>query len=66
LYTAGYKPYLAALGHVGAVRDAAAVLHRLRVMEPEIGIARCLRLFPMQRDEDREVFAEGLRRAGMT
>jgi DNA-binding SARP family transcriptional activator/TolB-like protein len=66
LYTAGYKPYLAALGHVGAVRDAAAVLHRLRAMEPGIGIQRCLRLFPLQRDEDREVFAEGLRRAGMT
>jgi hypothetical protein len=42
------------------------VLNRLRAMEPGISIQRCLRLFPLQRDEDREVFAEGLRRAGMT
>jgi DNA-binding SARP family transcriptional activator/TolB-like protein len=64
-YTAGYKPYLSALGHLGGTREAGLILRRLLTIDPSITVERCLRLFPMQRSADRDHFALGLRLAGM-
>jgi TolB-like protein len=64
-YSAGYKPYLAALGHLGEAREMETVLRRLMVLEPNITIQRCLAAYPMRRKADQDHFAEGLRRAQM-
>jgi len=64
-YSAGYKPYLAALGHLGRVEEAAAVLRRLMTIEPDFTVERCLKSVPLQRAADRAHFAEGLRLAGV-
>ena len=64
-YTAGYKPYLAALGHLGATQEAGPVLRRLLALEPKVTAERCLAVFPLQQVPDREHFAAGLRLAGM-
>jgi DNA-binding SARP family transcriptional activator/TolB-like protein len=64
-YATGFKPYLAALGHLGAGKESAAVLRRLRLIEPDITAERCLIAFPLARDVDREHFLQGLRLAGM-
>jgi len=65
-YSAGYKPYLSALGHLGDKNEAATVLRRLRSIEPGISVARCLSAFPLEVQVDRDHFAEGLRLAGMS
>jgi TolB-like protein len=62
-YSAGYKPYLAALGYLGWSQEAAVVLRRLLAIEPNITAERCLLTFPLARQEDRDHFAEGLRLA---
>ena len=64
-YSAGYKPYLAALGHLGRVEEATAILRRLMTIEPGVTVPRCLRSVPLQRAADRDHFAEGLRLAGV-
>ncbi len=64
--SAGYKLYLAALGHLGRVAETGNVLRRLRAIEPDITIERSLSVFPLARQADRDIFAEGLRLAGMS
>lgn len=63
--TAAYKPYLAALGHLGAAREAAKVRERLLSLEPGFTIDSFLAGTPLVRTEDRDHFAEGLRRVGL-
>ena len=62
--SAGFKPYLAALGYLDLRQEAAAVRQRLLAIEPDFTIERFLRLSPFEREADREHYAEGLRRAG--
>ena len=64
-YVAGYVPYLAALGHLGEPREAAAVLRRLRTIDSSVTVERCLISFPLERKSDREDFIAGLRYAGV-
>jgi tetratricopeptide (TPR) repeat protein len=64
-YTAGYKLYLAALGHLGRGEESGIVLRRLRAIEPDATAERCLNTFPLQLQADRDYFAEGLRLAGL-
>ncbi|HEY6434801.1 MAG TPA: BTAD domain-containing putative transcriptional regulator [Acetobacteraceae bacterium] len=61
---ANYKPYLAALGHLGQQQEAAAALRRVRVMEPHFSVTGFLATTPLDRPEHRELFAQGLRLAG--
>jgi tetratricopeptide (TPR) repeat protein len=63
--SAGYKLYLAALGHLGRAEETGIVLRRLRAIQPDITIERCLSVFPLARQADRDIFAEGLRLGGM-
>lgn len=64
-YSAGHKLYLAALGHLGRDQETGSVLQRLRVIEPDVTIERCLTTFPLDRAADRDYFVEGLRLAGV-
>ena len=64
-FGAAYKPYLAALGHLGRDQEARVVLERLLAMEPAFTVEEFLRSTPFEQPKDREFYAEGLRRAGV-
>jgi tetratricopeptide (TPR) repeat protein len=61
-----YKGLLAALGHLGARREATSVRKALMALEPGFSIGVALARSPMLRQEDRDRYAEGLRRAGIS
>ncbi len=63
--SAGFKPYLAALGHIGRQQEAAVARARLLALEPDFTVEHFLRTAPFEREADREVFANGLRLAGV-
>jgi DNA-binding SARP family transcriptional activator/TolB-like protein len=63
--SAGFKPYLAALGHLGRSQEAAVVLRRLATIEPDFTVERFVATAPFERKSDRDHFAEGLRLAGV-
>jgi tetratricopeptide (TPR) repeat protein len=64
-FSATYRPYLAALGHLGREQEAATIRRRLLSLEPDFNIERFLASTPMERESDRVHYAEGLRRAGI-
>ncbi len=64
-FSAAYKPYLAALGHLGREQEATMIRDRLLSMEPDFTIERFLATTPLERESDRDFYAEGLRRAGL-
>jgi DNA-binding SARP family transcriptional activator/TolB-like protein len=64
-FSATYKPYLAALGHLGRAQEAAVVRRRLLAIEPDFTVERFIATSPLERESDREHYAEGLRRAGV-
>ncbi len=64
-FSATYKPYLAALGHLGRAQEAAVVRRRLMAIEPDFTVERFIATSPLERESDRELFAEGLRLAGV-
>lgn len=63
--SAGFKPYLAALGHLGRNQEAAVVRRRLLELEPDFTVERFIATSPFERDSDREHYAQGLRLAGI-
>jgi DNA-binding SARP family transcriptional activator/TolB-like protein len=64
-FSASYKPYLAALGHLRRDQEAATIRRRLLALQPDFSIERFLLTSPMQRDSDKLHYAEGLRLAGI-
>lgn len=60
-----YRGYLAALGHLGEQREAEAVLARMMTLAPGFGIEQFLRTTPMRDPKGREIYVEGMRRAGL-
>jgi DNA-binding SARP family transcriptional activator/TolB-like protein len=64
-FTATYKPYLAALGHLHWDQEASAIRRRLLTLEPDFTIERFLQTNPMEREADRQHYVEGLRLAGI-
>ena len=64
-FSATYKPYLAALGHLGRAQEAAVVRRRLMAIEPNFTVERFIATSPLERESDRDLFAEGLRLAGV-
>ncbi len=64
-FSATYKPYLAALGHLGRSQEAAVVRRRLLAIEPDFTVARFIATSPLERDSDRDHYAQGLRLAGV-
>lgn len=63
--SAHYRPFLAALGHLGRSAHAAAARTKFLRLEPGFTIAGFLAHAPYAREEDRARFAEGLRKAGL-
>ena len=64
-FSATYKPYLSALGHLGRSQEAAVVRRRLLAIEPDFTVERFIATSPLDRASDREHFAQGLRLAGV-
>ena len=64
-FSATYKPYLAALGHLGRSREAAVVRRRLLAIEHDFSVERFIATSPLERESDRDHFAQGLRLAGV-
>jgi tetratricopeptide (TPR) repeat protein len=65
LYSAAYKPYLAALGHLGQIQEAAIARQRLLQLEPGFTVESFLAATPFERQVDRDHYASGLRLAGI-
>lgn len=64
-YLPGYKPLLAALGHLGRGEEAAAVAGRLLALEPDFTVEQFFARHPLAPQGLRDHYAEGLRRAGL-
>ena len=64
-FTATYKPYLAALGHLHWDQEACTIRRRLLALEPDFTIERFLETNPMEHEVDKLHYAEGLRLAGI-
>lgn len=64
-FSATYKPYLAALGHLGRAQEFAVVRRRLLTIEPDFTVERFLATTALERQGDRDHYADGLRRAGV-
>jgi TolB-like protein len=64
-FSSSLKAQLAALGHLGRDEEAAEVRGRLLVLEPEFCIKAATARSPMVRGQDVDLYADGLRRAGL-
>jgi tetratricopeptide (TPR) repeat protein len=64
-FSATYKPFLSALGHLRRDDEAATIRKRLLEIEPDFTIQRFLDTTPMLHEADRQHYAEGLRLAGL-
>ena len=64
-FSANFKPYLAALGHLGLAGEAARVRLRLLEIEPDFTVERFLSTTPISLERDFGHYAEGLRLAGV-
>jgi DNA-binding SARP family transcriptional activator/TolB-like protein len=63
--SAHYRPFLAALGHLGRTAHAAAARAKFLKLEPRFTVTKFLAAAPYVREEDRARYAEGLRKAGL-
>jgi DNA-binding SARP family transcriptional activator len=59
------KGYLSALGHLGPSAEMLSIRARLLELEPGFCVQRALARSPLQREADRALYADGLRRAGL-
>ena len=64
-FTSTYKGYLATLGHLGHEQEARRILARLQALEPELTVSTALERSPLTLRSDQDLYAEGLRRAGL-
>ncbi len=64
-FATGCKPLLAALGHLGDIHEATIIRRRLFAIDPGFNIGGFLRSTPFVNAVDRDLFADGLRRAGV-
>jgi tetratricopeptide (TPR) repeat protein len=64
-FSSTYKGYLATLGQLRRSQEAARVLARLLELEPGFSVKGALERSPFQRLVDQNLYAEGLRRAGL-
>ena len=64
-FSSAYKGLLAALGHLGARREAAEARKTLLTLEPGFSVETAVARSPMLLQTDRDRYAEGLRLAGI-
>ena len=63
-FSAAYKPYLAALGHLNKGKEAALVHRRLLQLEPNFTIRNFCNNMPFARREYIDHYTSGLTQAG--
>jgi DNA-binding SARP family transcriptional activator len=61
----GYKPLIAALGHLGRRAEAELYVEKLRTLEPNFTVQRFAHIYPFKHESDRERYMQGLRLAGV-
>jgi TolB-like protein len=64
-YSAGYKPLIAALGHLGRRDEAKPYIERLLSLEPHFTVERFAKTYPIKRPQDRKRYMRGLLLAGV-
>ena len=64
-FSAGYKPLIVALGHLGRSDEAAPHIAKLLSLEPNFTVERFAQTYPFKQQSDRERYSEGLRLAGI-
>ena len=61
----GYKPLIAALGHLDRIEEAAPYVRTLLELEPNFTVQRFAQAYPLKKEIDRARYMEGLRLAGV-
>jgi TolB-like protein len=61
----GYKPLIAALGHLGRSDEAKPYIDTLLSLEPNFTVERHGQVYPFKKAGDRRRYLQGLRRAGV-
>lgn len=61
----GYKPLIAALGHLGRAEEAAPYIAKLLRLEPGFTVASFGRVYPFRKQFDRDHYMQGLLLAGV-
>jgi DNA-binding SARP family transcriptional activator/Flp pilus assembly protein TadD len=64
-FSNGYKPLIAALGHLGWHEEAALYVGKLLALEPGFTVEQFGKAYPFQKDEDRQRYMRGLDLAGV-
>jgi DNA-binding SARP family transcriptional activator/Tfp pilus assembly protein PilF len=64
-FSNGYKPLIAALGHLGRREEAAPYVEKLLSLEPNFSVTRFGKVYPIRIAEDRDRYMQGLLRAGV-
>jgi DNA-binding SARP family transcriptional activator/TolB-like protein len=64
-FTAGYKPLIASLGHLGLRDEAQVFVNKLLSLEPNFTVERFGQVYSFKKASDRERYMEGLRLAGV-
>jgi tetratricopeptide (TPR) repeat protein len=64
-FVAGYKPLIAALGHLGQREEAKPYIKMLLALEPDFTVARFSQTYPIKKASDRHRYMKGLLRAGV-
>jgi tetratricopeptide (TPR) repeat protein len=64
-FSNGYKPLIAALGHLGRCEEAAPYIEKLLFLEPTFTVEQFGKTYPFQRDEHRQRYMRGLKLAGV-
>jgi adenylate cyclase len=64
-FSAGYKPVIAALGHLRRAEEAKPLIAKLLSLEPEFTVAHFAKVHPIKRPQDRKRYMRGLLLAGV-
>jgi tetratricopeptide (TPR) repeat protein len=64
-FTAGYKPLIASLGHLGRREEAQDYVHKLLSLEPNFNVESFGRMYSFKKASDRERYMTGLCLAGV-
>ncbi len=64
-FSAGYKPLIAALGHLRRADEAKPYIEKLLSLEPHFTVEHFARTYPIKRPQDRRRYMRGLLLAGV-
>jgi hypothetical protein len=64
-FSAGYKPLIASLGHLGRASEAKPYIEKLLSLEPHFTVEHHAKTYPFKRASDRRRYMRGLLLAGV-